>query len=189
MEQQLLDNDLQTMPQQNDSVKQFAGFWIRFGASFIDGLVYLPLVLLNMYNLYEIKSLPLQLFIVLLLIVYKPFMEYKYGATLGKMALKIKVVSANFESLSLSQAVVRFSPWLLSQIVSLISTILLYLNPSFQDANTMLEVGTLQNEVFSSIIGTTASFLVLISGLIIAFDSRKQGLHDMLANTFCIYRD
>lgn len=187
MEQQLLDNDLQTMPQ-NEPIRQFAGFWIRVGATFIDALVYLPLVGLNFYNLYEIKSLPLQLIIALVVTVYKPFMEYKYGATLGKMAVKIKVVNTNFEPLTMSQAIVRYSPWLLSQIVSVIGTVLLYLNPAFQEATTMVEVGTLQNEGFSSILGTTTSFLVLVSCIVVAFNNTKQGLHDMLANTYCVYK-
>jgi uncharacterized RDD family membrane protein YckC len=175
--------------QKNESINQFAGFWIRVGASLIDACVYLPLVGLNMYNLYEIKSLPLQLLIILILAIYKPFMEFRYGATLGKMAVKIKVVNANFQPLTLSQAIVRYSPWLLSQIISFISTVLLYLSPSFHEVSTMAEVGALQNEVFSPFIATTASFLVLVSCIIVAFDSRKQGLHDMLANTFCIYKE
>lgn len=186
MEQQILDNNLDTGLKEE---KQYAGFGIRVGASLIDVLVYLPFVGINLYNLYSLKSLPLEIIITLLLTIYKPFMEYKYGATLGKMAVKVKVVNENLEPITLSQAITRYSPWLLSQIISLISMILLFMNYAYQSASTMAEITVIQNTIVSPVFGYVISIFVLISCIVVAFTDKKQGLHDMFANTYCIYKE
>jgi len=187
MENQLLDNEL-ISNEVNLEVK-WAGFWIRVGASFIDFFVYLPLVGVNMYNLYMLKSLPLQLLITLTMIFYKPFMEFRYGATLGKMAVKLKVVNKDYNKISLLQAILRFSPWLLGQLFSIYSTILLFQNPGFIDTNSWTEVGTLQNQIISPIYSSLCSFVMIISCVVVGFSNTKQGLHDMIAGTYCIYKD
>ncbi|MBK8392708.1 MAG: RDD family protein [Saprospiraceae bacterium] len=48
----------------------------------------------------------------ILLMCYKPFMEFQYGATLGKMAVKLKVVNLDFEKITLSQSIIRYIPGL-----------------------------------------------------------------------------
>lgn len=72
---------------------RFAGFWIRVGATIVDILVMLPFVGLSFYILLVLKSLPLMIVITVIMAAYKPLMEYQYGATLGKMAVGIKVVN------------------------------------------------------------------------------------------------
>lgn len=186
MENQVIDTDL-TISGTEENVK-WAGFWIRVGAAFVDFFVYLPLVGLNMYNLYYLKSLPLQLIITLILIFYKPFMEYKYGATIGKMAVKIKVVGDNLEPLTLSQSILRFLPWLLSQVFSLYATVLLFQHPDFSTTSGMTEVGLLQNSIISPSINMILSIFMLVSCIVVAFTEKKQGIHDMIAKTYCIYK-
>jgi uncharacterized RDD family membrane protein YckC len=117
---------------------------VRVGASLIDFLVYLPLIGLNMYNLYILKSLPLQLIVAIIITIYKPLLEYRYGATLGKMAVKIRVVNLNFQQLTLSQSILRNFPYLLSQIISIASTIMLFQHSDFQAATSIIEVGYVQ---------------------------------------------
>jgi uncharacterized RDD family membrane protein YckC len=186
MEQQILDNDLQM---HSDEINhKWAGFWIRVGASLIDVLVFLPFIGLNMHNLYTLKSLPLQLIVSLAFVMYKPFMEYKYGATLGKMGVGIKVVNLEFGKLTLSQSIIRNFPYWLSQLFSIFTTILLYNNPDFQSATSMIDVGTIQNEVASPWINYLISTITLISCIVVAFSAKKQGLHDMIAKTYCIYK-
>lgn len=187
MEYQVLDNNL-TITETNSDVK-WAGFWMRVGASFIDFFVYLPLVGLNMYNLYVFKSLPLQLIITLLMILYKPLMEFRYGATLGKMAVKIKVVNKDFEKITLSQSIIRYIPWLIGQVVSVYVTILLFQHPDFISTTGWTEVGYLQREIISPSFNMISSLILLISCIMVGFTNTKQGLHDMIASTYCIYKE
>jgi uncharacterized RDD family membrane protein YckC len=187
MENNILDNNLVSPTDTTTDETKWAGFWIRVGASLIDFLVYLPLVGLNLYNLYSLKNLPLQLIITLIMIAYKPLMEFRYSATLGKMAVKIKVVNTEFEKLTFSQAWVRYIPWLIGQVVSIFTTIILFTNPDFQYATGMVEVATVQKEIIPQAYSYITSGILLISCLVVAFNDKKQGLHDMIAKTYCIY--
>lgn len=184
MEQDVLDKDL--LIENSEQKHEYAGFWIRVGASFIDMVVYLPIMGLNMYNLYSLKSLPLQLLTTLILVVYKPFMEYRYGATLGKMAVKIKVIDKDSNGLSIQKAVIRNTFSLLGQALSLVTGVLLFTNTEFLEATSMFEVAALQNTVMSPVPNYIVSVVYCISCLTVAFSATKQALHDMLAGTFCV---
>lgn len=184
MEQQILDDAQAT---QQSEVK-WAGFWVRVGASLVDVLVYLPFIGLNFYNLYSLKNLPLQLFVDVVFLLYKPIMEYKYGATLGKMAVKIKVVSENFEQITLSQSILRNYPHWLNQLLSIGTAFLLFRHPDFQSADSLTSIGQVQKEIVSPMVSSAISFLAIISWLVVAFTSKKQGLHDMIAKTYCVYK-
>jgi uncharacterized RDD family membrane protein YckC len=186
MENQVIDNNIQS--ENADTGIKFAGFWIRVGASFIDFFVYLPLIGLNMYNLYILKSLPLQLIISLILFLYKPFMEYKYGATLGKMAVQIKVVSNDLNQISMAQSILRYIPWIISQAISTYGTIVLFLHPDFKILTGLYDVGNLQKELINPGINMIGSTFLFISCIIVGFSDNKKGLHDMIANTYCIYK-
>jgi len=79
----------------------YAGFWIRFVASILDGV-----------------SLGVELFAtafqLLAGVSYEAFMVGKYGATVGKMAVKIKVVTADGGRVSYARAVGRYFAKILS---------------------------------------------------------------------------
>src|SRR4030043_189847 len=87
-----------------------AGFWIRVGASIIDSLIFIPIVILSIWNTYSLKSTAVLVLISLPGLIYKPFMESFFGATLGKMSCKIKVINDNGKKLPLFDAYVRALP-------------------------------------------------------------------------------
>ena len=166
---------------------KYAGFWIRVAAALIDTLVLIPIFGLNFYNLFGIKSIYLALLLPVIAAIYKPFMEYKYGATLGKMAVKIKVVDLDYKAIDLGTAIKRYIPWILVNVVSLVTIYLTFSNPAFIDAESFMEVGLLQQENGYDTYVNVANLAVLISVIFVAFDKEKQGLHDRLADTYCIY--
>ena len=67
---------------------EYAGFWIRVGAAIIDSFVMIPIIAISFYNLLSLKSVILLYILTLISAVYKPLMEWRYGATVGKMAVK-----------------------------------------------------------------------------------------------------
>lgn len=184
MEQDVLDKDL--LIENTERQQEHIGFWTRVGASLIDMVVYLPVGGINLYNMYSLKSLPLLFLSSLILIVYKPFMEYRYGATLGKMAVKIKVTNKEYGQLSIQQAVIRDIPALLGQVLSLITSLLLFMNEDFLEATSMLEVSALQNTVLSPVPNYAISIFYCISCVTVAFSASKQALHDMMAGTYVV---
>jgi uncharacterized RDD family membrane protein YckC len=116
-------------------------------------------------------------------------MESFFGATLGKMACGIKVIDDSGNKLSLSAAYVRFFPFLISTGVTLAGQFILFSSPDFQSATSMMELGQAQQENFLDPVGKLVNLLVLIECIVAAFTFRKRALHDMLAESFCVYKE
>jgi uncharacterized RDD family membrane protein YckC len=135
----------------------YAGFWIRFAAKLLDGLILLvPILILTVIFLVPALQRPgrgqapfmsvglqlgLQLAYYALAGVYNIFFLGRYGATPGKMALKIRVVTADGDKISYGRATGRFFGEILSGLVCNIGYI------------------------------------------IAAFDDEKRALHDRICNT------
>ena len=149
------------MLNQNNENTLYAGFFVRLAAYIIDCiLVGLALLVIKIPYLFVwiinpdtfigkpmlFKFSLIDIILYLLSLVYFVLMTYFFGATLGKKALKIKVIKQNNEKLSLIDVIYRVS------------------------------------------IGRYLSGLIIFIGYImIAVDSRKRGLHDILCDTFVIY--
>ena len=105
----------------------YAGFWIRFGAKFIDGVIQavagMALTFLVSFGLTPLlgraSNLGLLLYILLNVLnialgaAYNTYFLGKYGATPGKMMFGLQVVLADGSQISYSRAVGRyFAEWL-----------------------------------------------------------------------------
>lgn len=112
---------------------KYAGFWVRYAASLIDGMiVIIPMFILGLvFALVSIGGLAdlesegsgifLRLFVSVLVWIYFIVMTKNYGATLGKKAMGIKVISDKSENLSWGQVILR------ETLGKIISTIILYI--------------------------------------------------------------
>jgi len=169
-----------------------AGFWIRVLATLIDVLVLSPVGALSFINLFYMKSLLLLFVLQLPWLLYKPLMEAFYGATLGKMALKIRVIDADGNNLTLSEAYIRsFLPILTPVVVSFAALLSLFLNPGFERASSLeeiFELMTTPGNPLYSFLGGIAGWVVPIDLVGVAFNRRKLSIHDMMAGSFCVYR-
>jgi uncharacterized RDD family membrane protein YckC len=142
----------------NTAELNYAGFWIRFAAKFVDVLILgVPfMVVLFLVLIPQIRSgkpdqlnfLPtiIQFGFVFIQMAYQIFFLGKYGATLGKMACKIKVVTADGGRIGYGRATGRFFAEMLSGMICYIGYI------------------------------------------IVAFDSQKRALHDYICNTRVIFK-
>lgn len=144
-------------PAHNQTVYQYAGFWIRFVAQLVDGIIFLlisvPLLYLIYGDAYFSAEPSTQIFFgvadmlisVCLPLVATFWFWTRKGATPGKMLLGLKVLDANTGNLlTAGQAVIRY-------------------------------------------LGYIVSFVVLCLGYIWAgFDKKKQGWHDKLAKTVVV---
>jgi len=133
----------------------YAGFWIRFAAVFLDGLILGAVNFViglvaglsagQAVGAEPAGALVLQLILVLIQLAigvgYETFMIGKYGATLGKMACKVRVVTADGQAVSYARAFGRYFAKMLSYL--------------------------------------TCSIGFIIAG----FDDQKRGLHDHICNT------
>lgn len=166
-----------------------AGFWIRVGASIVDGLIFIPIGILGFWNMLSFKSTVVLVLANLPHFLYKPFMESFFGATVGKMACGIKVIDAEGKKLSLFNAYVRAFPFLLSSAVNLAGAMILYSSPQFQEATSMVQIGQAPSQKFLQMVNYAVGLLVLIDCVVVAFSFRKRALHDMLAESYCVYKE
>jgi uncharacterized RDD family membrane protein YckC len=144
----------------NTGELNYAGFWMRFAAYFLDFLILMAVNFsislvggLSMAQAAGVQprgaiAFQLVLFAINMTIgiSYEVVLIGKYGATLGKMACKIKVVTADGGRVSYLRALGRYFAKILS------------------------------------------GFTCLIGYIIIAFDSQKRALHDHICNTRVIYK-
>lgn len=166
-----------------------AGFWIRVGASVIDFLVFFPVVILAIWNMFSLRNPTVLILASLPGFFYKPFMECYLGATLGKMSCGIKVVDAAGKKLSLFNAYIRSFPNLMGAGVGLATNLLWYASPAFQSATTWAEAIKTKPETFLDVVGPIVNLFILVDCIFVAFTYRKRALHDMLAESYCVYKE
>jgi uncharacterized RDD family membrane protein YckC len=146
------------------STMSYAGFWIRFAAAFLDGIILGVIgLILNMAFGVGINGmtsgrnsvgdvLPVMLTMGLfalkigIALSYQTFMVGKYGATVGKMACRIHVVTPEGGKVSYLRAFGRYFGTLLS------------------------------------------SFTCLIGYIMAAFDDEKRALHDRICSTRVVFK-
>lgn len=166
-----------------------AGFWIRLGAYIIDTLVFIPLMILGFWNTLSLKSMGVLIASSVPGFLYKPCMEAFFGATLGKMACGIKVINAQGKKLNLFYAYARAFPFLLSSSVALVSGLVLFSSPEFQSATSLAELGQARSPTFWDAVNPLVTVLILIDCIFAAFTFRKRALHDLLAESYVVYKE
>lgn len=113
----------------NTGELNYAGFWIRFAAKFLDGLILGVPFLIVFYAIGALSAqrsetpavpiLPLfvQFAFIFIQMGYEIFFLGKYGATLGKMACKLKVVTSDGNKIGYGRATGRFFAEMLSGMI------------------------------------------------------------------------
>ncbi|CEG21274.1 RDD family protein [Planococcus massiliensis] len=150
--------------------KDYAGFWIRFIANLIDGIILgIPIFIVDQvifkqvtgmteeqyYALNELSTAgapPSYLWYSFLFTTLAGILYYgiltssKKQATFGKMAMGIKVVDANGQRMGFLRSAIRYLGYI----------------PS--------------------------GFLLFFGYIMIAFTEKKRGLHDYIANSYVVYK-
>lgn len=165
---------------------EYAGLWIRLGAAFIDMLVLFPIIGLNIYNQFDTKSIVLLYFLTVISSLYKPLMEWRFGATLGKMVCKIKVLNEDLKPISIDQSFGRYIPWGISVVIQLMAATFIFSDPMFTNADTITEMDAIARLSPLNKISNTYNliFLVIIGSLVI--DQKSRGFHDKISKTVVI---
>lgn len=183
MEEQNLLNDFE------EPKYLFVGFWSRFGARFIDGIILaIASWLLNAIG-ESVGSLPLIAVLTFIPFFYHPFMEYKFGASLGKMSLGIKVVNYEFQKLTINNVLLRNIFFLAIELFSVAMTLLTY--NAFQAIGeeggfrSMADIFT--PEVTSYMWFAFAVFLFYSAeAIVLANDEKYRSIHDRTGKTYVV---
>ncbi|MBX2874662.1 MAG: RDD family protein [Saprospiraceae bacterium] len=188
MSDEILDREETRNDHPDHNQIRYAGFGVRLGASLLDSLALFPLVGLNYYNIFHTKSLSFALLLALLSALYKPLMEFYYGATVGKMLLRIRVVNYQLEPISPEQALIRYAPWVLSVGVNMLATMAIFQMEGFAEISDLIKYSEFAVESPYQKWIQFAIWFIPISAFGMFFNPQKQAVHDQLAKTYCIYR-
>lgn len=171
-----------------EGIVLYAGFWPRLWAMLIDWLVVVVFTLpVLIYNILNWKSIPLMIAVSGLSLAYKPFMELNYGATLGKMALKIKVVNYEFERLKLSEALLRNIFTLGLGFISIVTAIFVFAEPEFKEISSWTDYTVFsQNYDSTNWVNYLTFFIYVVEMIVLLNDTQKRSLHDKIGKTYVI---
>jgi uncharacterized RDD family membrane protein YckC len=156
--------------------------WQRFWAGFVDGLVFLPITLFDDY-----LSAPTRGPFILIswaIVSYSAYWLYsvslhaRYGQTLGKKAMHIKVMDAAEERIpSLAQAFLRDSGYIVVNVASMLYFI--YVVISHRYVSGTEQINSLPGKVLA--FASLGWFLLEIITMLM--NSKRRALHDLIANT------
>jgi uncharacterized RDD family membrane protein YckC len=123
----------------------YGGFWIRFGAIFLDGLIIgIPSAIVGFVLAFG-SGVPSATYLAdLAAVVLIIYMDGIKGGTPGKLILGLRIVNAKGEFIGIPMALLRYIGRILSGII------------------------------------------LCIGYLMIAWDEKKQGLHDKIAGTYVV---
>lgn len=166
----------------------YGTFWGRVAASLIDALVLIFIAPLSIYNVIDWKSIPLFIALTLIGIAYKPFMEYQYQATLGKMAMRLVVTNYDFQTPNLQEIILRNIFHIATSITSFFITLALFNDIDFAEITTYANYQfaiTKKSSIYTNIEG----LVFIISVIFMFFDDQNRTLHDKIGKTLVVKKD
>lgn len=180
----ILDNTI--LEEQSEQII-YGGFWPRLGALFLDGLIFSPLYVGVFFNMLNWKSAALMVVFSIIPIIYKPFWEYKYGTTIGKKALKLKVVNLNHQKANLQEVLLRNIFYIGFGVINIILYLTVFAMPDFADITELSEYGMI-NKLSGALVWISylSSLIYLVEFIMLVIDDKKRSLHDRIGQTYVI---
>jgi uncharacterized RDD family membrane protein YckC len=174
---------------------RYAGFGPRLGAMLVDFVVLMPVLALSFWSLFASHAVAvwMQAPVTLLFAFYQIFFVGRWGQTLGKMALRIKVVALDGSDAGYRRAFYRHAVDLFYSFFTtamMLSALLAIPAEAFDAAGleqklVLLGGQTVQwTQVFDVLywIWTLSELVVLLT------NEKRRALHDFIAGTVVVHR-
>lgn len=173
---------------------RYAGFWPRLGATVVDTVVLVPIITLSFWTFSESRTIALafELPIACLFALYSIYFIGRWGQTIGKMALGIKVVAVSGESAGYLRAFYRHAVDLAFSLVT--SALTLYALASvtsrefdLMDFEARLELLTTKTGSLTDILNWLLIAWTLSELVVLLFNEKRRAIHDYIASTVVIH--
>ncbi len=171
----------------------YAKFWLRAPAVIIDGIIFggLSLLILPLAN-YSFASYIVSTYLLAILtLAFKVFFLVKFGATPGKLVMKIKIVKTSFEPISYKEAFLRLSVNTLFIVLFLVAITIAFKSLSYETYRVMsfLEKGRYMVKFYPSWFNYNKILIILwnfgnLTSLLL--NNKRRALHDFIAGTVVI---
>ncbi len=165
----------------------YGTFKERALASLIDGLVLIPLTVIDWFNKSDWKSQILLTIVFIVGLIYKPFWEFKFGATIGKKSMKLIVVNKAYHKVNLKEVLIRNIFDITSRILFFVAMLVTYRSDGFISVTSNREFVAFQKTIIN--MNPTLLFFSSITVIEIVFilsDKQRRSLHDRMAATFVV---
>ncbi len=161
---------------------KYSTFWRRFFANTIDGLVFIPILLIEsrLFNFeFSSSNTTFQMFNSIQFVIYVIVMHGLCGQTIGKMICNVKVVDHDTErDISMTQSIKRSSVDVFLTLALLISITALTTTNN-NDYKVLLGVGIFSLS-FASIAWALSEFISML------FNKKRRALHDFIGQTVVV---
>lgn len=175
---------------------QYAGFWKRFGAYWIDVMTFLPIIALSLWGNEQSRLFQLYWLIpgLVIGIWFHVYLVKKYGGTPGKLLLKIKIAKIDGSDVGYKEAVLRYSVlFVISFVMSvgLLPVVLEmtdteYFSMGWQERTLyMLE----HTPSWYNAVNIVMNIWIWSEFLVMLTNKKRRALHDFIAGTVVIPRE
>jgi len=168
---------------------RMASFGQRLAASLIDGLLVTGVMFCLTYlNIKFWKSGIVFILYSMAAVAYKPWMEYRWGATVGKMALAIRVVGSGFRRVTIKEELRRVSFYLVPNILSVVLTLSTYFGGAIKSINSFTEYNRQIVAINPALqwLNVIVVFVAIADCFTLLFNEQNHSLHDLYAGTSVI---
>jgi uncharacterized RDD family membrane protein YckC len=176
-----------------DAPLQYAGFWRRFGAFWLDGLVFLPLTVITALLNAHFRMFSLYWYLpgLLIGIGFHYYLIVRYGGTPGKLLLGMKIAMCDGSPVTSEAAILRYVVLFVLSQLSAITLVIAALHMTDQE---YLSLGFLaRNQTLMSIapfwykpVTYLAQIWIWSEFVTMMFNKKRQAVHDLMARTVVI---
>lgn len=182
------------LPDSNEPMR-YAGFWQRFGAYWVDFLLFLPIIGLSLWMGQKTRLFNLYYFFPGLLIGlwFHVYLVKQYGGTPGKLLLKIRIARLDGTAVGYKEAVIRHSVLFVLTTFTSIGLIVATLNmPDSEYFSLGFQARTLKLAELAPRWYQPVTLLVNVwiwsEFIVMLLNKRRRAPHDFMAGTVVLRR-
>ncbi len=175
---------------------QYAGFWQRFGAYWLDVIVFLPIIALSLWGNEQSRLFQLYWLIPGLIIGlwFHVYLVKRYGGTPGKLLLKIKIAKLDGSNVGYKEAMLRYS--VLFVISLAMSVVLIPVALEMTDAE-YFSMGWQERALYMierasswyNIVNIAMNAWIWSEFIVMLTNKKRRALHDFIAGTVVIRKE
>lgn len=188
--------NMEFLPLNIDGKRVYAGFWKRLAAAIVD----MPIFILIIYLFHFTQTVNIEVAIISAVVysflfpLYSVVFNLKYGGTLGKLAVGIRVTKPKGEKIDLREALLRSSVDIFFAVLFAVSQVYAISNV---DPEAYLMAGYIeQMNLISPLYPAINKYTNILSWVwfwsemvVLLFNKRKRALHDYIAGTVVIKKE
>ncbi len=187
---------MEFLPVTSNGERVYAGFWDRFCAGFADTFIILPLAFFFVWLEGFDRTLAIVITIPssILFSMYHVFFDARYGGTLGKLAVGIRITKPNGYRIGWPEAWKRSSVDIAFAIVVLVVEVwaLTQIDPNLYASLGFVERMKLLEEHWPAWYSSCEFFSqvwIWSEVVVLLFNKRKRAIHDFIAGTVVVKKE